>query len=85
MIVRGSTPEVLLTVKVKATGPPGSGSTVGAGVLVTDTEGGTSVSRTVAWASAVVSFPSLSVAVAVTVSVWAPKALPVYRPVNEHA
>ena len=59
-MVNGSTVEKLVTVKVKATGPPGSGRLVGLGVLVTPMRGGTFVMVMVASSLAVAGLPSSS-------------------------
>lgn len=78
-----SATDVLVMVTLKVTGPPGSGSVVGLGVLVALMVGGTSVSRTVAVSVARATVPSSSTPVTVTVSVWVALALPVKMAWNE--
>ena len=63
-MVTGSSVEVLLTVKVKITLPPVSGTAVGLAVLVTSMVGRTLVKSTVASSVSVASVLSLSTALA---------------------
>ncbi len=82
VIVSGSAADVLVTVKVKVTGPPGSGRLAGSGVLVTLMVGRTSVSVTLASSVAVAGLLSSSLAVAVTTSVWLAPRRPLKVPVK---
>ena len=74
----------MVTCTENVTGPPGSGTLVGDGVLVTSIFDGRSVSETCAVSVSETSLPSSSLPVAVTVSVSAAPALPVNVAVNVH-
>ncbi len=75
-IVTVSTGLVFSTLMLKTTSAPGSGTLVGAASLVSSMLEGVSVSSTVSSSLAVVTLSSSSSAVAVTMSVWVSKALP---------
>ncbi len=79
-----SSGDELVARTLKATGPPGSGNSVGLAVLTTPMVGSTSVRVTDASASSMTVLPSSSLASAVIVSVRRSPALPVTGPWNEH-